>query len=306
MTDTIVQMPSNFITICATSDTVTSSSIKAIAIQTAMAIINIVIALLGTMANGLVIMAYYRNPRLRTIQNTIFLLLAITDIGVTAFAEPTYVAAILSGFWGKSRCVFWDVNTVLTELFVNLSLVTIIILSLQSYITLAYPYRYQTIITMSRLIIVIVVSFVLTSSLTFGTSLYEYFSKYRAPVIIFVAMITVLFTWCWTYKLVARHQRAIQTTQTTSTSPNISRRKILRSTITAFVIIASLFTSYFLLFCLFLFEIFLNTATFSRKAHVVMWLIAVTLMYLNSLLNPCLVFWRSNSFRETVGNFFIS
>ena len=109
-------------------------------------------------------MAYYRNPRLRTIQNTIFLLLAITDIGVTAFAEPTYVAAILSGFWGKSRCVFWDVNTVLTVLLVNLSLVTIIILSLQSYITLAYPYRYQTTITMSRLIIVTVVSFVLTSS----------------------------------------------------------------------------------------------------------------------------------------------
>ena len=54
----------------------------------AVAVANIIIALFGTVFNSLVIMAYYFNPRLRTIQNTIFLLLAITDINVTAFLEP--------------------------------------------------------------------------------------------------------------------------------------------------------------------------------------------------------------------------
>jgi hypothetical protein len=77
---------------------------KTIALQTAVAIINIIIALFGTLANSLVIMAYYRNPRLRTIQNTIFFVLAITDISVTAFVEPTFVAVILSGFSGNLSC----------------------------------------------------------------------------------------------------------------------------------------------------------------------------------------------------------
>ena len=64
-----------------------------IAFQGAIPIIDIVIALFGTLADGLVIIAY--NSRLRTIQNTIFLLLAITDLSVTAFLEPIYVALIL-------------------------------------------------------------------------------------------------------------------------------------------------------------------------------------------------------------------
>jgi hypothetical protein len=66
-------------------------------LQAALAIANIVTTLFGTFANGFDIMAYYRNPRLRTIQNTIFLLLAITGIGVTAFAQLIFVFAILSG-----------------------------------------------------------------------------------------------------------------------------------------------------------------------------------------------------------------
>jgi hypothetical protein len=53
---------------------------KAMSLQAALAMVNIVMPLFGTLVNGLVVMAYYRNPRLRTIQNTIFLLLAITDI----------------------------------------------------------------------------------------------------------------------------------------------------------------------------------------------------------------------------------
>ena len=300
-----MQMPSSFVTICEESD-LSASSVKIIAVTAAVAIINIAISLFGTLANGLVIMAYYRNPRLRTIQNMFFFLLAITDFIVTAFAEPMYVTSILSASLGKPRCVLWDVNTVLSVLLVDLSLVTIVILSLQSYLTLAYPYHYQTIITKSRLIITLVVSFVVTSSLTFAAFGHEYLNTYRAPVMILAAITTVFFTWCWTYKLVARHRKAIQTTQTPSNSENISRKKILRSTITALVIVATLSMCYLLVFCLFLSEIFLDPATLSRETHVTMWLIAVTLMYLNSFLNPCLVFWRSSSFRQTVENIFLS
>ena len=131
------------------------TELRTFSLKAAMAMINIVIALFGTLANGLVIIAYYRNPRLRTIQNTIFLLLAITDFSVTAFVEPIYVAAILDSFLGSHSCVLWDLTSILSMLFVQLSLVTSVILSLQSYITLAYPYHYQTIITKSRLITIV-------------------------------------------------------------------------------------------------------------------------------------------------------
>ena len=297
----MAQLQPSSVIICDISRVYISNGVKAMSIEAVVAIINIVISIFGTLANGLVIMAYYRNPRLRTIQNTIFFVLAITDFSVGAFAESTYVAAILDTFSGNRRCVLWDVCLVLSMLFVELSFVTIVILSLQSYITLAHPYQYRT-ITKSRLVKAIAFSFFLVSFSSLSVVWSRYFLSRVLPAIIILAITIVVLTWCWTYKLVSRHQKAIKTTQTHSPSQKVSRRKILRSTITAFVVIACLLACYFLALFLFLSEAFFNRVVFSDTITRNIWLVAVTSVYLNSLLKPCLVFWRSTSFRETLEN----
>ena len=280
-----------------------STDKKVIVLQTAVAILNIVIALFGTLANSLVIMSYYRNPRLRTINNTIFLLLAITDINVTVFVEPMYAAVILSSLLGKGNCLLWDIGTILSQLFLGLSLITIVNLSLQSYITLAYPYHWQLIITKSRFNLTIVLSWLLILLLTLGVYLHVSILTYGFPCIISLTIITVVFTWCWTYKLVARHRRAIEATQTPSISQNISRKKILRSTATALAIILCLLGCYFLALCFFFWQMFMDPwKKLGRDTYEILWSVAVTFMYLNSLLNPCLVFWRNAPFRETAKN----
>ncbi len=278
-----------------------STDKKIIVLQTAVAILNIVIAVFGTLANSLVIMAYYRNHRLQTIHNTIFLLLAITDINVTAFVEPTYAATVLSHFLGKRHnCLLWDIGAALSKLFLGLSLITIVILSLQTYITLAYPYHWQIMITKSRFNLTVVFSWLLILLLTLGVYLHVSVLKYGPPCIISLTIITVVFTWCWTYKLVARHRRAIEATQTPSISQNISRKKILRSTATALAVILSLLGCYFLALCFFFWQLFMDPSEkLGRDTYEILWSVAVTLMYLNCLLNPCLVFLRSTPFRET-------
>ena len=302
MASSMTQWQSSSLMICVVTPVHIPAGLKAISLKAAMAIINAAIALFGTLANGLVIMAYYRNPRLRTIQNTIFLLLAVTDIAVSAFVEPMYVAAIFNTLLGKRNCLLWDVTSALAMLFWQLSLVASAILSLQSYITLAYPYHYQTIITKSRLIITIVFTSLFVLSLVLGYFWRRNISMYGSAGIAFLAITTIILTWCWTYKLVARHRRAIEMTQTPSTNENISRKKILRSTITAFVIVSSLMACYSVASFLFFSDKFLNFAKLTRETFAFLMPIAVTLLHLNSLLNPCLVFWRSSSFRETAQN----
>ena len=279
------------------------TGLKMIALQYAIAIINIPIAFFGAMANGFVIMAYYRIPRPRSIQNTIFLLLAITDFSVTALVEPMYVTAIFSSLLGKHNCLLWDINATLSKLFVGLSLVTGAILSLQSYITLAYPYHWRGMLTKSRFSVMIVFSWLLISILALALSLREKALKYAHLAILCLTIIIVIFTWCWTYRLVGRHRKAIETSQIPSTSRIVSRRKIPRSTITAFAIIVSLLGCYLLAFCFLLFKEFI-ASTLSLDEFNILWSLSRTLMYLNSLLNPCLVFWRSTPFRETVENVF--
>ena len=167
------------------------TSIKVIALLTAVAITNIVIAICGTQTVSLVIMAYYRNTRLRTIQNTIFFLLAITDMSVTAFVQPIFVASILKGLQGKYNCLLSEASTLLTMLFLLLSMETIVILSLHSYITLAYPYHWQSIITKSRVNIAIVFSISLALLLTFGSYLHVYFFSYGQPSLIISVLIII-------------------------------------------------------------------------------------------------------------------
>ena len=279
-------------------------NIKAIALQTALVMVNIVASFFGTLANGLVMMAYYRNRRLRTVQNTIYMLLAITDFSVTAFLQPIYVISILSGLLGNNMCILQALYIMLSFLFLELSLVTIGILSLQSSITLAYPYHCQSIITKRRLIVAFVVSwlFVLLKSLAiFHLPEVVLYGSY---CILCLTIFVVVVTWCWTCKLVARHQRAIQNTQTPSSNEYVAKKKVLRSTITAFVIISSLLACYLLNICMFFFGNFLNDSTLGHATFVLLLSLSGTLMHLNSLVNPSLVFWRSTPFREAVKNLF--
>ena len=272
----------------------------------AVAVVNIIIALYGTLVNGLVIMVYYFNPRLRTIQNTIFLLLAITDISVTAFTEPIYALLILNILNGQDvNCFIIDANNILTILFIQLSLVTIVILSLQSYITLAYPYRWQSLVTKSRVSFTVVISWTVISISALCGIVHEVFREYIPAGVISLAIFIVAYTWCWTYKLVARHQREIHSLQTPSTNQFTSRTKILRSTVTALVVILALVGCYLMILCFIIFENFLGPSTIGCDTYELVWSVAVALMYLNSSINPCLVFWRCNLFKQTVRTAFL-
>lgn len=281
-----------------------NASIAVISAATVSVILDLLLSVFGTLANGLIIIAYYRNSRLRTVQNTIFILLAITDISVTAFVQPTSVATTLRGIQGEPDCLLSNIDGILTTMFVFLSLVTAAILSLQSYITLAYPYRYHNISTKPRLTTIVVISWLLVIVLQMAIVLYQALKAYIIILIISSTIIIVVFTWCWTYKLVSRHRKAIATLQTPSTSDISSRKKMLRSTVTTLAVILSLLRCYVFGLCFILFNVLIEAWSISLETHHIMSLATTTLIFLNSSLNPCLLLWRSRDFRETVRNIF--
>ena len=185
---------------------------------------------------------------------------------------------------------------------VNLSLTTIAILNLQSFITLAYPYRYQTIITKFRLKITFLSLwiFFLLMALIMIFQNEKNIAVYGSLVITLSTISIVVLTWIWTCRLVARHRRDIRTTQSPSTPENVTKKKIIKSTVTAIVIILSLLGCYFL-FVSFLFY-FAVTGQFVESIYL-LWMAAVTLMYANSLINPCLVFRRNSELRKIACKF---
>ena len=264
-------------------------------------ILNILSSVCGTLANGLVITEYYRNSRLRTIQNTIFFLLAITDISVTALVQPTYVAAVLHEVLGEQHCLLWDIASLSKMIFVYMSLATMVILGVQSYyLTLAYPYHCQNIVTMRRLKITVICSWICIVAATFAVKFNSPLQTYLTVLIISSTISIVVFTWIWTCRLVARHRKAIEATQTPSAREIVSKKKILRSTVTALAVILSLLCCYLFGLCFVFFKLLLNAWKIDGDTNSILAAAIATLMYLNSLLNPCLVFWRNSSFREEI------
>lgn len=296
---------SNLIIVCIDGEMQFASSKYEIVRDIVIFIINIINAFFGTLANGLVITAYYRNPRLRTIQNVILCLLAITDVTVTTFVEPIFATAILRGLLGKRDCTIWDISIISSWFFLGLSSSTIAILNIQCYITLAYPFQFQSIITKSRLATAVVSCWLLMATATFTSAIFRYMllGSYLAIAVLSVTILVVVCTWIWTYKLISRHRRAIQIAQTPAEHKCVKKEKILRSTVTAFLVTIRLLICYCFAILLCLSNLIREWKT-DENLHWSLYEIAKTTLFLNSSLNSCLVFWRSRDFRKTVKDIF--
>jgi hypothetical protein len=149
-------------------------------------------------------------------------------------------------------------------------------------------------------------SWLIVTTIALAFVFYPLLDVYFGVCIISSTIVIVVFTWIWTYKLVNRQQKAIHTNQPSSAQEVVSRKKILiRSTVTAFAIILSLlgcycFGLYYLIFSTYVVDVWGG----NHKTSLIMLSVTKTLMYLNSFLNPCLVFWRNSNFRHTVKNTF--
>ena len=205
---------------------------------------------------------------------------------------------------GKRDCLIWVLVILSSWLFLSLSLATINILSWQSYITLAYPY--QAIVTKHRLKIAVVLTWLLMTATVLKSTFLHYLSlaTYICAGVILFTIISVLFTWIWTYKIVARHRKVIQTTQTPSAQKIVARKAVLRSTITTLLVTLGLFVCYSFRLLLYFYEI-VNPWSIEHNILLILHVVSWTLLFLNSLLNPCMVFWRSSGFRQAARNILI-
>ena len=262
------------------------------------AITNVVFSLCGTMANVLIILSYWRYRNVRVLQNTLFTLLAVTDLTITAFSQPIYIVAISQSAFSIYDCDLWFVIYVTSYLCIALSLVTVTILSWHSFVTLAYPYNYQRLAPYLKGLIAIswLTVFITITLLTCFAS-QRVFTMIGAIIIIFT-LLSVTTTWLWTYKLIRRHRRRIATSQTPTnfTGNLVAQRKVLRSTMTICLVVGGLMICYLPGFARLIY-----TNVSASNSSVVEYLLrplTSTLMYANSLLNPCVVLWRSTEFRR--------
>ena len=257
-------------------------------------ILNAPLMFISILGNALVLAAIIRSPSIRSMQHMIMLCsLALSDLLVGFIAEPLFIARELTNHrvlvnlvvaMGYSVCI--------------ISLCTMTIISLDRFLALHYHMTYATLVSTLRvrytLGMIWLTNFVLSSFYFINASAY----LFLVAGITIICIITSSFTYIFIYRIVRRHQLQIHSQQqavgTFHAGNSISMIRLKRSAINTFVFYIFLILCYSPMYTML-------TVNLSKKAiWTKRWNFSVTLVFMNSSINPFLFCWRLRELRVKV------
>lgn len=274
-------------------------------------VVNSVLCPLTVLGNLLVFMAVLRKPQLRNVANTSILCLAFTDLTVGVFVQPSYVIYQVSKLttgpdnFPCDKLLIYSFSGVIC---ICMSFLTLILISLERYLAVFYPYRYVEKVNSKRLVTVTVtvwgisIGILLTVRFLFGINSNE--ETGVISLVIITNFIVTSFVYFRIFRLVKRSnaQVNVELSHITSTSDqeppsqmNSNPREAKASKTVAFVA-GTLFLCFTPTLCVTI----VDQAGLAPKdlLYHVIYPIAETAVLLNSCLNPGIYVWRSEEIRR--------
>lgn len=109
-------------------------------------------------ANVMVFLGVLRKPELRNVYNTSILFLATSDLVTGLVTHPSFIAyhgSKLTTPMQDFSCIALVMYTYTNFMFTGLSVITIILITLERYLAIFHPYKYQAFVTKRRIAITI-------------------------------------------------------------------------------------------------------------------------------------------------------
>ena len=265
----------------------------------AIAIINCVfnapLMLISILGNALVLAAIIRTPSIRSTSMIMLSNLAVSDLLIGFIVQPLYIANELT----KSSSV--PVYNLAQKTGVSLcgvSLCTITAITVDRFMALHYHMRYATLVTKSRvgfaLVIIWLSNLVLASFHLWSERAFNLSTTFLTAICLNVATV------CYVkiYQIVRRHQSQInaqqQAVQSSNLSSNLNLARMRRSALNIFIFYVVLIFCYLPMFILLVFF------EASYKNWKTDWNFAITVVFMNSSINPFLYCWRLRELRSAV------
>ena len=261
-------------------------------------VITIVTLVLGGVLNALILVAYRKNRELQTPFNVSLIILTVTDLFVCLTVQPVLAAKSIAEIYTKFHCHLWAANRIVGQTGLGLSLITITIMSVERFVSLAYPFRYQEIVTKTRLKAVFAIFLTIQC---LGVFLQASFpgSKVKIALVgfgIFTALAMIVGSWSWIYRLTKRHRRQINCNTPSDITKKIKNTKtsylMVGSTLLCYLPALISYVLYWILLQLKPSVLYFIYTHISPFCHV--------LMDSNSLLNPIILLYRKRELTQTV------
>lgn len=273
-------------------------------------IVNVMVLITAIVGNLLVLYVAWKTPSLRSPSIVLLCGLATTDLAVGLVVQPLFLSMELMPLLSNSaeyHCNLGKAFITMSYWVCDASLSTIVAISVDRLFALSYHLRYNSIVTVPRVLCVLTLNW-LTGGFLASLILWSGDEVFLAVMAVAVAIFLCMSTYAHVkiYLVVRRHKQQIQTQAKAvqaciGNGFNMARFK--KSVVNAFLV------HYVLLFCYTpLFITLLLTSNDKRadsallkKSHIaIAWKLTTTVVFINSSVNPFIYCWRLRQLRVAV------
>ena len=174
--------------------------------------VNIILMIVSIIANSLVIAAVWKTPSLRYPSNLFLCNLALSDVIVGLIVEPFYLTVELLKMHGYPKgddCTLETAFSVIAFLVCGVSFGNVTLVSMDRYMAIHYPLRYDTIVTIPRVYILIISCWVLSAFFSSILLWNIVIFLYLVTVVCAILLIMSTFIHIKIYRIVRRHRSVI-------------------------------------------------------------------------------------------------
>ena len=259
---------------------------------------NIITVPVIAVLNALVMIAVKTKSRLRAQKSNIVLaMLALTDLLVGILAQPIFIDGMISILLQESNgqsCLTEILSFAVSNCLFTSSLLHLALASGERYVAIKYPYQHITIVTESRLLVSSLLTWLLAVMVHVALAV-DTFLFYRINnIVIGLSLAVIIFCHFSVYIETRRHKNQVAAQQVTQEARKQFEKDKKAFKLTSTIIGVLLLCYSPLMFCrLFLVTIYTPTL----NTFYIIGFFAVTVVYLNSLLNPVIYCIRIRQFR---------
>lgn len=262
-------------------------------------VFNAPLMLISITGNALVLVAIIRTPKIRSTSVIMLCSLAVSDLLVGSVAQPLFIAGELT----TSRYIE-SMSEIMASVLCGVSLCTMTAISVERFIALRYPMKYQSAFTTKWRVIYVSIIIIWASNILFSVFYFWQWTTYFSVMAVGICLCIFISTFSYIkiYRVVRRHQAQIQTQQQAArqNSPddrnNVNMRavRMKRSAVNTFIFYVAMILCYFPII------ISLYLSSISYKNWTKVWHLADTVVFFNSSINPILYCWRLGELRTAV------
>ena len=263
-------------------------------------VFNAFLCLTTIVLNIITIQALRKTSSLPKTLKTLLLSLAVSDLGVGLLVQPLYVAILVMEIDQNTNSTAYNSvykpYQIQKKIFVLASHYGVFALTFDRFLAIRLHLRYQELVTHKRVVAVVISVWVLSASISILRQFYD--SDIIPAVIVVVCVITTGLLYCKIYATVRHHTNQIQAQvqqvqQATQNEDMANAARLKKSSLATFYIYLVYLACYLPIACVVLAKINSKTALYFTS---------VTLVYLNSSLNPLIYCWKMRHIRQTVIN----